>query len=97
MPKESVKDNARKWKSIEDIVSLDEIDHLSVKDLKKILTVNFVDYKGCFEKKELIERVKRLWSSQNSGGSLSLFIFGIQNGCVLPFQIQDFSFALCIY
>ena len=95
MPKESVKDNARKWKSIEDIVSLDEIDHLSVKDLKKILTVNFVDYKGCFEKKELIERVKRLWSSQNSGGSLSFF--GIQNGCVLPFQIQDFSFALCIY
>eukprot|EP00795_Rhopilema_esculentum_P015305 gene15305-6522_t len=67
VPKESAKDNARKWKSIEDVVSLDEIDHLCVKDLKKILTVNFVDYKGCFEKRELIERVKRLWSSQNSG------------------------------
>lgn len=56
----------RKWKSIEDICSLDDVDSLSVRELKKILTINFIDYKGCFEKSELTERVKRLWNSKNT-------------------------------
>lgn len=54
-----------KWKSIEDIASADDVESLSNIELKKILTVNFVDYKGCVEKSELIEKVKRLWNSQN--------------------------------
>ena len=31
--------------------------------IKEILAVNFVDYKGCCEKKELIEKTKRLYTS----------------------------------
>eukprot|EP00794_Sanderia_malayensis_P014169 gene14169-15648_t len=53
------------WKSIEDISSLDDVDSLSVVQLKKILTVNFIDYRGCFEKQELIDRVKTLWNSKH--------------------------------
>jgi hypothetical protein len=49
----------------------ESIDDLSIKQLKEILVTNFVDYKGCVEKKELIERVKRLWNQkttmENSG------------------------------
>ena len=66
-----------KWKSIEDIASADDIESLSNIELKKILTVNFVDYKGCVEKSELIEKVKRLWNSQNPS----------QKGRLLDFEL----------
>jgi len=59
----------KRWKSIEDISSLSEIHSLSTRELKKILLVNCVDYKGCFEKSELIEKVKRLWTSHKEEGS----------------------------
>lgn len=32
-----------------------------MKQLKEILMLNRVDYKGCCEKEELKERVRRLW------------------------------------
>ncbi len=38
-----------------------EIETLTIKQLKEILAGSFVDYKGCVEKFELVERVKRLW------------------------------------
>jgi hypothetical protein len=34
-----------------------------VKQLKEVLVLNRVDFKGCCEKKELKERVHRLWKS----------------------------------
>ena len=37
-----------------------------MKELKHILTANFVDYKGCCEKKELLERVRTLWNSKQT-------------------------------
>lgn len=37
-----------------------DLEDLSVKQLKEILVLNRVDFKGCCEKNELIERVRRL-------------------------------------
>lgn len=39
-----------------------ELDALSVKELKQLLMLNRVDFKGCCEKTELLERVQRLWN-----------------------------------
>ena len=43
---------------------MDEVEDLSVKELKCILSANFVDFKGCCEKKELLDRVRTLWKSK---------------------------------
>lgn len=43
-----------------------DLDDLSVKQLKEILMLNRVDFKGCCEKTELLERVKRLWNELHS-------------------------------
>ena len=44
---------------------------LSVKQLKSLLQRSCVNYKGCVEKHELMERVVRLWKDRQSqkGGS----------------------------
>lgn len=39
----------------------DDLESLTVKQLKEILMLNRVDFKGCCEKQELKERVERLW------------------------------------
>ncbi len=49
--------------SLSDIKTVDDIENLSIKQIKEILATNFVDYKGCCEKKELIEKAKRLFNS----------------------------------
>lgn len=69
VPANNKEQNPKESKTIEDISSLSEINSLSVRDLKKILLINCIDYKGCFEKSELIERVKRLWTSQRREGT----------------------------
>jgi len=53
-----------RWKSVEDIKSESDIAMLTVVELKQILTANFIDYRGCCEKRELIEKVKMLYSSE---------------------------------
>ncbi|KAM8977320.1 E3 ubiquitin-protein ligase rififylin [Pelodytes ibericus] len=50
--------------SLSDISCVDDIEALSVRQLKEILARNFVDYKGCCEKWELMERVTRLYNEQ---------------------------------
>ncbi|XP_076832010.1 E3 ubiquitin-protein ligase rififylin isoform X2 [Brachyhypopomus gauderio] len=50
--------------SLSDLGSADDIDNLSVRQLKEILARNFVNYKGCCEKWELMERVTRLYNDQ---------------------------------
>ncbi|XP_075706511.1 E3 ubiquitin-protein ligase rififylin [Rhinoderma darwinii] len=50
--------------SLSDISNLDDIESLSVRQLKEILARNFVNYKGCCEKWELMERVTRLYHNQ---------------------------------
>ncbi|CAL1543028.1 unnamed protein product [Lymnaea stagnalis] len=51
---------------IDDIAEVSEIEDLSIRQLKELLVNNFVDYRGCFEKAELIDRVKRLWKDHQA-------------------------------
>ncbi|KAJ7990526.1 hypothetical protein DPEC_G00301250 [Dallia pectoralis] len=50
--------------SLSDLATVEDIDDLSVRQLKEILARNFVNYKGCCEKWELMERVTRLYHDQ---------------------------------
>lgn len=50
--------------SLSDLSSVEDIEALSVRQLKEILARNFVNYKGCCEKWELMERVTRLYHDQ---------------------------------
>ncbi|NXD07313.1 RNF34 ligase, partial [Nothocercus nigrocapillus] len=47
--------------SLSDISSPEDIEGLSVRQLKEILACNFVNYSGCCEKWELVEKVSRLY------------------------------------
>ncbi|KAJ8379468.1 hypothetical protein SKAU_G00002460 [Synaphobranchus kaupii] len=53
--------------SLTDISSVEDVENLSVRQLKEVLARNFVNYSGCCEKWELVERVSRLFreSEQN--------------------------------
>lgn len=46
---------------MEDLRDESQIDLLSVRQLKIILQRNCIDYRGCVEKPELVERVHRLY------------------------------------
>ncbi|KAM9820297.1 E3 ubiquitin-protein ligase rififylin [Neosynchiropus ocellatus] len=50
--------------SLSDLSCVGDIEDLSVRQLKEILARNFVNYKGCCEKWELMERVTRLYQDQ---------------------------------
>ncbi|XP_031823450.1 E3 ubiquitin-protein ligase rififylin isoform X2 [Antechinus flavipes] len=50
--------------SLSDLVNVEDIEALTVRQLKEILARNFVNYKGCCEKWELMERVTRLYREQ---------------------------------
>uniref|UniRef100_A0A8C4N6Y2 Ring finger and FYVE-like domain containing E3 ubiquitin protein ligase n=1 Tax=Eptatretus burgeri TaxID=7764 RepID=A0A8C4N6Y2_EPTBU len=47
--------------SLSDLTSVEEVASLSVREMKTLLRRNFVDYKGCCERWELEERVRRLY------------------------------------
>ena len=51
----------RDRKSLSELNTEEKIEDLNIRELKEILAGNFVDYKGCVEKNELIERVRRLY------------------------------------
>jgi E3 ubiquitin-protein ligase RNF34 len=53
----------KRFASLSDLKSAEDIDTLSVKQIKEILAYNFVDFRGCFEKSELVAKLKRLYSS----------------------------------
>ncbi|XP_056889486.1 E3 ubiquitin-protein ligase RNF34-like [Takifugu flavidus] len=59
--------------SLSDVSSIRDIESLSVRHLKEILAKNFVNYSGCCEKWELVERVSRLYrdreKNRTSGGA----------------------------
>lgn len=52
--------------SLNEIEKIEEVDKLSAKQLKIILLSNFVDYRGCKERHELITKVKMLWESHQA-------------------------------
>ncbi|KAL6456202.1 hypothetical protein MHYP_G00347440 [Metynnis hypsauchen] len=47
--------------SLSDLSSLEDVEQLTVRQLKEILARNFVSFSGCCEKWELVERVRRLY------------------------------------
>lgn len=56
--------------SLTEIETENEVDTLTVKQLKILLTHNLVDYKGCKEKHELISKVKMLWQAHQANAIL---------------------------
>ena len=50
--------------SLDSLTHESQISELSVKQLKIILQKNCINYKGCVEKHELLERVVRLWQAK---------------------------------
>ncbi|XP_072318252.1 E3 ubiquitin-protein ligase rififylin-like [Eucyclogobius newberryi] len=56
----------RRRASLSDLSCEDDVEKLSVRRLKEILARNFVDFKGCCEKWELMERVRRLYRDKSS-------------------------------
>lgn len=51
--------------------SMDDLSLLSVKQLKELLTSSRVDYRGCCEKKELLDRAQRLWQEYKAAASVN--------------------------
>ncbi|XP_049341666.1 E3 ubiquitin-protein ligase RNF34a isoform X3 [Astyanax mexicanus] len=47
--------------SLSDLSSVEDVEQLTVRQLKEILARNFVNFSGCCEKWELVERVRRLY------------------------------------
>ncbi|KAL6256321.1 hypothetical protein P5V15_012438 [Pogonomyrmex californicus] len=50
---------------LSDIKEASELEYLSVKQLKSLLNTNRVDYKGCIERSDLLNKVTRLWREYN--------------------------------
>lgn len=67
--------------NIEDITSEEQLQHLTARQLKLILTRNFVDYKGCCEREELMEKVLRLWREKKKINEQNLDDIPDENLC----------------
>ncbi|CAE1274790.1 RNF34 [Acanthosepion pharaonis] len=52
------------YMNLDTFENIEAVANLTVKELKEILSFHFVDYKGCVEKWELLDRVRRLWEEQ---------------------------------
>lgn len=50
--------------NLNDIKDEAEIKDLSIRQLKLLLTRNFVDFKGCVEREELIQKTVLLWNDK---------------------------------
>ncbi|KAM7345894.1 uncharacterized protein ACRADG_011979 isoform 2-T2 [Cochliomyia hominivorax] len=59
-------DKDTRFINLDEIESIKQLECLSVKQLKEILMLHRVDYKGCCEKQELLDRVIRLWKNLKS-------------------------------
>ncbi|ALC42340.1 CG17019 [Drosophila busckii] len=52
--------------NLQDFEELKDLENLTVKQLKEVLMLHRVDYKGCCEKQELLDRVERLWKTMRT-------------------------------
>ncbi|XP_059526527.1 E3 ubiquitin-protein ligase rififylin [Myotis daubentonii] len=81
--------------SLSDLTDLEDIEGLNVRQLKEILARNFVNYKGCCEKWELMERVTRLYKDQKG---LQHLVCGAedQNGGAVPPSLEENLCRICM-
>lgn len=81
--------------SLSDLTHLEDIESLTVRQLKEILARNFVNYKGCCEKWELMERVTRLYKDQKG---LQHLVYGAedQNGGAVPSSLEENLCKICM-
>ncbi|XP_043439639.1 E3 ubiquitin-protein ligase rififylin isoform X3 [Prionailurus bengalensis] len=81
--------------SLSDLTDLEDIEGLTVRQLKEILARNFVNYKGCCEKWELMERVTRLYKDQKG---LQHLVCGAedQNGGAAPSSVEENLCRICM-
>ncbi|KAL6074135.1 hypothetical protein STEG23_025618, partial [Scotinomys teguina] len=81
--------------SLSDLTHLEDIESLTVRQLKEILARNFVNYKGCCEKWELMERVTRLYKDQKG---LQHLVSGDedQNGGAVPSGLEENLCKICM-
>lgn len=70
-----------KYPKLSDFNAVEELGDLSVKQLKELLTLNRVDYKGCVEKTELLDRATRLWNDSHQYKSEDLEEAAVDNLC----------------
>ena len=78
-------------------VEKDEIGRMPVSQLKKILARNFVDYRGCVEKRELVDRVLRLWEEYHPSPPNSQGMPDSSPLCwLVEFAKKCFTSLLCI-
>ena len=57
---------------LEDITYLSQVEHLNVRQMKELLTRNFVNYKGCCEREELSGMIINLWKEHSKNASCKL-------------------------
>ncbi|XP_073735552.1 E3 ubiquitin-protein ligase rififylin isoform X2 [Callorhinus ursinus] len=81
--------------SLSDLTDLEDIEGLTVRQLKEILARNFVNYKGCCEKWELMERVTRLYKDQKG---LQHLVCGAedQNDGAVPPSMEENLCRICM-
>lgn len=70
-----------KYPKLSDFNSVEELNDLSVKQLKELLTLNRVDFKGCVEKSELLDRAQRLWNDNNQYKNKAFEEANVENLC----------------
>ncbi|KAM3961785.1 LOW QUALITY PROTEIN: E3 ubiquitin-protein ligase RNF34 [Aphomia sociella] len=56
----------RKHITLEQLSHASDLDALNVKQLKELLARNRVEFRGCLERADLLERAKRLWREHDS-------------------------------
>ncbi|XP_033219699.1 E3 ubiquitin-protein ligase RNF34 [Belonocnema kinseyi] len=57
---------------LSDIKEISELEYLTVKQLKDLLSINRVDFKGCVERCELLDRACRLWDEHRKSRAANI-------------------------
>lgn len=74
-----------------------DLEYLNVKQLKDLLRSNRVDFKGCLERSELLDRASRLWdahkrSREGKYNYIKLFEIGTSIEIHLNFKNKELKF-----
>ncbi|XP_051949639.1 E3 ubiquitin-protein ligase RNF34a isoform X2 [Xyrauchen texanus] len=97
-PEVSPQTRRRARASLSDLSSLDDVEQLTVRQLKEILARNFVSFSGCCEKWELVERVRRLYreSEENRKSMENVSKPIAADACRTQLSIDDNLCRICM-